>query len=145
MLNCRILISRFFIKGDTGLCFYPKNIHEYLYEQEKKGALTRAKRRRHEKKKFKRFGKWQPPSYGVLKINTDGSSRGNLGPSRIGGIGRDAMGSVIFIFSIYDGIQTINLVEGLAILATLEKAHALGWRRIVCESDSQVLINMLIE
>ena len=80
-----------------------------------------------------------------MKINTDGSSRGNPGPAGIGGIGRDAMGSVIFIFSIYEGTQTINLVEGLAILAALEKAHALGWRRIVCESNSQVFINMLIE
>ena len=71
-----------------------------------------------------------------MKINTDGSSRGNPGPASIGGIGRDSQGSVIFIISIYDGIQTINLVEGLAILATLEKAYALGWRRIVCESDS---------
>ena len=99
-------------------------------------ALTRAKRRRHEKQKIDRVGRWQPPSYGVLKINTDGSSRGNLGPSGIGGIGRDAMGRMIFIFLIYDGIQTINLVEGLVILAALEKAHALGWRRIICEFDS---------
>ena len=107
--------------------------------------LTRARRRHCEKQKIDRVGKWKPPSYGVLKINTDGSSRGNLGPAGIGGIGRDAMGSLIFIFSIYDRIQTINLVEGLVILATLEKAHALGLRRIVCESNSQVLINMLNE
>ena len=61
-----------------------------------------------------------------MKINIDGSSRGKLGPASIGGIGRDVIGSVVFIFSIYEGIQTINLVEGLAILAALEKAHALG-------------------
>jgi ribonuclease HI len=108
-------------------------------------ALRRTRRRHYEKQKVDRIGKWQPPSYGILKINTDGSSRGNPGPAGIGGIGRDAMGSVVFIFSIYEGIQTINLVEGLAILAALEKAHAQGWRRIVCESDSQVLINLLIE
>jgi len=107
-------------------------------------VLMRTKRRSHQKHKIDRVGNWHLPPYGILKINTDGSSRGNPGPAGIGGIGRDAMGSVIFIFSIYEGNQTINLVEGLAILAALKKAHALGWRRIVCEFDSQVLINLLI-
>lgn len=63
----------------------------------------------------------------------------------IGGIGRDSLGSVIFLFLVYEGTQTINLVERLAILDALERAHALGWRRIVCESDSHILINFLIE
>lgn len=88
------------------------------------------------KKKIDRVGKWQLPPYGVLKINTNGSSRGNPGLTSIDGIGRDAMGSVVPIFLIYGGIQTINLVEGLVFLATLEKAHSLGWRRIVFESES---------
>lgn len=108
-------------------------------------AMNRAKRSRYEKQKIDRVGKWQLPPHGVLKINTDGSSRGNPGPVGIGGIGRDSLGSVIFLFSIYEGVQTINLVEGLAILAALEKAHSMGWRRVVCESNSQVLINLIIE
>ena len=53
-------------------------------------AFSRAKRRRCEKEKIHRVGKWQPPLDGVLKINTDGSSRGNLGPAGIGEIGRDS-------------------------------------------------------
>ena len=36
-------------------------------------------------------------------------------------------------------------MEGLAILDALERAYALGWQRVICESDSQVLINFLIE
>ena len=84
-------------------------------------ALTRAKRQHHEKQKIDRVGKWQVPPFRMLKINTNGSSRGNLDLAGIGGIGRDSLGSVIFIFSIYDGIQTINPVEGLAILAALRK------------------------
>ena len=108
-------------------------------------VFSRTKRRSHEKQKIDRVGRWQLPPQGVLKINTDGSSRGNPGPAGIGGIGRDAMGSVIFIFSIYDGIQTINQVEGLAILVALERAYALGWRNLACESDSQVLINLINE
>ncbi|XP_059076968.1 uncharacterized protein LOC131876166 [Cryptomeria japonica] len=100
---------------------------------------------KHLRQRVQRSGFWQPPPIGVLKINTDGSSRGNLGPAGIGGIGRDYLGSVVFLFSIYEGVHTINLMEGLAILCALEKAYDLGWRRVVCESDSQVLINLLIK
>lgn len=102
------------------------------------------KRGRHLKQKVHRSGCWQFPPFGVLKINTDGSSRGNPGPAGLGGIGRDSLGSVVFLFSIYEGVHTINLMEGMAILYAFEEAYDLGWRRVVCESDSQVLINLLI-
>ena len=36
-------------------------------------------RGRHVKQKIPRVGKWLPPPTGFLKINTNGSSRGNLG------------------------------------------------------------------
>ena len=44
------------------------------------------------KHKIQRVGKWLPPPIGFLKINTDGSSRGNPGSVGIGGIGRDSSG-----------------------------------------------------
>lgn len=46
-------------------------------------------------------------------------------------------------FSIHKGVQTINLMEGLVILYGLEQAFELGWHRVICESDSQVLVNLL--
>lgn len=73
---------------------------------------------------------------GTLKVNTDGSSRGNPGPVGVGGVGRDSSGSVVFLFSIHKGTQTINLMEGWVILYALEKAYELGWHRVICESDS---------
>lgn len=91
--------------------------------------------------KVMRVGKWFPPPVGILKINTDGSSKGNPGPARIGGVGRDSTGSVVFLFSSYEGTKTVNLMEGLAIFSALEQAYALGWRKVICESDSQVLVN----
>ena len=36
-------------------------------------------------------------------------------------------------------------MEGLAILYALKQAYALGWRKVICEADSQVLVNMLLE
>ena len=83
--------------------------------------------------------------YGVLKINIDGSSRGNLGLTSIGGAGRDVMGSVVFIFSVNKGVQTVNRMEGLAILYALKRAYALGWHKVICEADSQVLVNLILE
>ena len=64
-------------------------------------AMSCVKRRSRGKQKFDRNGKWKLPPYGILKINTNGSSRGNLGLAGTGGIGRDSLGSVIFLFLIY--------------------------------------------
>jgi len=96
-------------------------------------------------KRILMINRWKLPPDGILKINTNGFSKGNLGPAGIGGIGGDSVGSVIFFFSAHEGMQTINMMEGLAILYALEKAYALGWKWIICESDSQVLINLLIK
>ncbi|XP_057856267.1 uncharacterized protein LOC131065696 [Cryptomeria japonica] len=41
-----------------------------------------------------RDGRWMPPPVGVLKINTDGSSRGNPSHAGVGGIGRGNDGGV---------------------------------------------------
>lgn len=67
-----------------------------------------------------------------MKINTNGSSRGNLGFAGVGGLGRDNFGVVLFLFSRYYGIQYNNLMEALAILVALSKSCVLGWRIIIC-------------
>lgn len=103
------------------------------------------RRGRRAKQTVLRMGRWLPPPAGFLKINTDGSSRGNPSPARIGRIGRDSSGSVVFIFSANKEVQTVNRMEGLAILYALKRAYALGWRKVICESDSQVLVNLLLE
>jgi hypothetical protein len=108
-------------------------------------ASACVRRGRRAKQKVHRMGRWSPPPVGFLKINTDGSSRGNPGLAGIGGIGRDSFGSVVFIFSANKGLQTVNRMEGLAILYALKRAYALGWRKVICESDSQVLVNLLLE
>ncbi|XP_059066372.1 uncharacterized protein LOC131857689 [Cryptomeria japonica] len=98
---------------------------------------------RHPTPKVNREGRWSPPPLGVLKINSDGSSRGNPGHAGIGGVGRDSSGDVQFIFSEYKGLHTNNLMEAQAILVAMERASQLGWQRIICESDSQVVVNLL--
>ena len=52
------------------------------------------------------------------------------------GIGRDMDGNVIFIFSVHKGVHSNNMMEALSIKLAMERACSLGWRRMVCESDS---------
>ena len=98
---------------------------------------------KHHSQHVNRQGHWSPPEVGTLKINTDGSSQGNPGPACIGGVGHDSSGDIQFLFSIYKGNQNNNLMEALAILVAVEQCCQRGWKRIICESDSQVVVNLL--
>ena len=80
---------------------------------------------------------------GFLKINTDGSSRGNPGHAGIGAIGRGSDGGLIFLLSSYKGQHSNNLMEALAIKVAIERGCSLGWRQIICESDSQIVVDTL--
>lgn len=46
-------------------------------------------RSHHGKYKVQRVGKWSPQYLGVLKINTNGSSKGNPRKTEIRGVGRE--------------------------------------------------------
>lgn len=83
-----------------------------------------------------------PPTR-VLKINTDGFARGNLGHVGVGGVGRYSSRVVVFFFLEYRGKHSNNLMETLAILLALKRAYALDWKRIICESDSQVVVDLI--
>lgn len=103
------------------------------------------KRGRGAMKKVQRVGRWRPPQDEFIKINTDGSSKGNPGPAGVGGVGRNCRGEVVFLFSVHKGRQSNNLMEGLAILYALERTWELGRRKVICESDSQIIVNLLTE
>lgn len=55
----------------------------------------------------------------------------------------DIFSGLTVFFSIYEGVQPINLMEGLEILYAFEWEFSLGWRKVICESDSQVMTNFL--
>ena len=99
------------------------------------GSIS-SKRSQPLKRKIFRLGRWRPPLEAVLKINTDGSSCDNRGQAGVGGIGRDTYGNVIFMFSIHKGVHSNKMMEALAIKEAMERACFVGWRKMVCESDS---------
>ncbi|MQM15102.1 hypothetical protein Taro_048041 [Colocasia esculenta] len=63
--------------------------------------------------------KWKFPPMGRLKLNTDASSRGNLGVARGGAVLRDDQGDIVFEISMSYGTLTSFHVEVLAVLDAL--------------------------
>ena len=61
----------------------------------------------------------------------------------MGGVGRDTDDNVIFMFSIHNGVHSNNVMKALAIKVAMMQACSLGWRKIVCESDSQIVVDMI--
>ena len=47
------------------------------------------------------------------------------------------------MFSIHKGVHSNNMMEALAVKEAMERACSLGWRKMVCESDSQIVVDMI--
>jgi ribonuclease HI len=71
----------------------------------------------------------------------DGGARGNPGEAGCGvvlDVGRHREEHALYL-----GIATNNVAEYAALLAILERAHALGLEELVVRSDSQLLVEQL--
>ena len=77
----------------------------------------------------------------ILKVYTDGGSRGNPGPSSIGGVGY-LNGKRIFEFKKSIGIATNNDAEYQALITALEKVK-LHPNKIEFYSDSRLMVNQV--
>jgi len=84
----------------------------------------------------------------VLKVFTDGGSKGNPGPSSIGGVGY-LQGKKVFDFKKSIGIATNNDAEYQALIYALELVklpptpYPLQPKRIEFYSDSRLMINQV--
>lgn len=83
---------------------------------------------------------WTQPPEGFMKLNFDGASRGNPGPTGIGGIIRNQAGKIIHIYSKALGEGTNNEIE----FAAMEKGIKILQRKqagnAVIEGDSEIAI-----
>lgn len=86
---------------------------------------------------------WRFPIRPAVKINVDGSARGNPGPSGAGVVLRDSHGIVLAAESISLGCRTNNEAELLAAFHGIRLAQQLGFQAPILESDSQLLVNWL--
>lgn len=79
-----------------------------------------------------------PPSW--IKVNTDGSARGNPGEAACGGIFRMSRGFVKGLFALPLGIQTSLFAEIMGFITAVEIASKKGWFPLWIETDSLVLV-----
>ncbi|KAH9310685.1 hypothetical protein KI387_025720 [Taxus chinensis] len=86
---------------------------------------------------------WQLPPDGCVKLNFDGSSKGNLGPAGGGCLVRDSQGQPIFMLTLDCGTLSNNLAEGMALLQSLRETSSFQWKRLWIEGDSKTIIDAL--
>ncbi|KAF5470444.1 hypothetical protein F2P56_010958 [Juglans regia] len=84
---------------------------------------------------------WNRPSTGWVKLKTDGSSLGNPGASRIGGIIRNNHGKLIHAFSSFIGIGSNNRAELLSLLHGLQVCKSLSLNFVHIELDYMKVIS----
>ena len=90
-----------------------------------------------------RLVKWVWPSQGFIKLNVDGSFRGNSGSARFGGLARGDDGRWIFGFYGSIGLAGNLLPELIATFQGLCLAWNHGFRRVLCESNSLEAIRLI--
>uniref|UniRef100_A0A2N9H9G6 RNase H type-1 domain-containing protein n=1 Tax=Fagus sylvatica TaxID=28930 RepID=A0A2N9H9G6_FAGSY len=87
--------------------------------------------------------KWASPSLGWFKLNTDGSSLGNLGLAGGGGVIRDHVGDWVGGFSRAIGVTTSVQAELRALKDGLNLAIDLGILHLEIEMDSLVAVELV--
>lgn len=88
------------------------------------------------KERTPRFIHWTCPAEGWLKLNVDGSSLGNPGPSGAGGLLRDQSGVWKIGFSLHLGCRTNMYAELYALRFGLQLTWDEGCRHLIVETYS---------
>lgn len=87
--------------------------------------------------------KWRPPNIGWFKLNFDGASRGNSGPSGAGGVIHSWQGKTIARYSKPLEIDTNNMAEFKALVLGLSLCIELNLAKVEIEGDSAIVVNAL--
>ena len=82
----------------------------------------------------------QPAAY---RVNIDGGSRGNPGPTAYGVVIRDPRGEIVAKLKKYIGRLPNNVAEYYGLIAALDCAQAKGIRALRIESDSVLLVKQM--
>jgi ribonuclease H / adenosylcobalamin/alpha-ribazole phosphatase len=83
------------------------------------------------------------PAPTSVVVNVDGGARGNPGPAGIGAVVATPDGTVLAEVAEGIGHATNNVAEYRALLAGLERAAALGARRVLVRADSKLVISQM--
>ena len=97
---------------------------------------------RSQRKEIQQVG-WTYPANDWIKLNVDGCSKGNPGVAGAGGVLRDNMGSWIAGFTRNNGICSSVTAELWAAYIGLQLTWDRGYRKVILESDSRVVIGLM--
>lgn len=78
-----------------------------------------------------------------MRVNVDGGARGNPGPAAIAAVVQEGNGEVVEERSEAIGIATNNVAEYRALLLGIERAAALGARRLELIGDSELIVRQV--
>ncbi|KAM1078104.1 hypothetical protein ACFX19_025815 [Malus domestica] len=85
---------------------------------------------------------WRPPPVGWIKINTDGSCKGN-GHVGSGGVFRDSSGLFLGAFASSSSYPSAVVAEIVAVIEAIQIAWDKKWHNIWLETDSMHVISLL--
>jgi len=86
---------------------------------------------------------WSPPPPGLMKINFDGASKGNLGPTKYGGMFMDVDGKILKVYYGFMGTNSNNVEKLRALIQGLQVACNHHFSKLIVEGDSHLIIHML--
>ncbi|XP_057744794.1 uncharacterized protein LOC130962625 [Arachis stenosperma] len=86
---------------------------------------------------------WVPPPEGWVKLNTDGSSQGNMRRAGCGGLVRNENGRWVAGFTCRIGNCTAFTAELWGVMEGLKLAWTMGMKRIIVECDSTAVVKLL--
>ncbi|CAJ2646723.1 unnamed protein product [Trifolium pratense] len=92
-----------------------------------------------------RWISWHPSRQEGYVLNVDGSCLGTSGRTGFGGLIRRSDGSWIIGFSGYLGLKDNTFAELMAIYHGLKIARDLGFSSILCYSDSQTVLDLILK
>jgi len=84
-----------------------------------------------------------PAASGTLILQFDGGSRGNPGPAGIGVTLSDLAGKPVYELGEYLGRCTNNVAEYTALVRGLDAARALGAKKVIVRSDSELVVRQV--
>lgn len=85
---------------------------------------------------------WNSPPPTFIKLNFNGSSKGNPGLARGGGIFWNDLGEILYLYSFNLGHNTKNGVELTALVEGLKIAIQQGYQKLIIEGDATIIISI---
>ncbi|KAL5779739.1 hypothetical protein ACOSQ2_010476 [Xanthoceras sorbifolium] len=86
---------------------------------------------------------WNPPLEGWIKLNVDGGRSSDLGVVTAGGVLRDYSRNWMRGFAARKGIGSVLEAELWGLLESLKITWDRGFRRVIIETDSIVVVDMM--